>query len=232
MKSAHMRTGLLALLVLLAVAPACTNSEQLNSGVGPVPIEITVDNSDTRFGRSFFNVVQVTVRPLNPDADEVLGTNPLWMIKTTDDAPIEINLNDLQDGYVTTSPLTAGLYEVQSIDLQLLEFRQGDQVSDLTCGEYIVDYPVIEGTVQLVDFGEPVYFEVKTGSGNQLEMVFDGQAMVTAFVNSWQCRQGAACATGFPPLPPFPAWCLADPTENGFFENVFASQSSTFVSFP
>ena len=228
MKSAHMRSGLLALLVLVVAMPACTNSEQLNSGVGPVPIEIKVVNSETRFGRSFFNVVQVTVRPLNPQADEVLGTNPLWMMKTSEGSEIEINLNDLQDGYVVNSPLTVGPYEVQSIDLQLLEFRQGEAVSDLTCGEYIADYPVIERTVQLVDFGEPVYFEVRVGSGNQLEMVFDGEAMVTAFGNSWQCRQGVSCGI----FPPVPVWCLANPTEGGFFDSVFASQASTFVSFP
>jgi hypothetical protein len=231
MKSAHMRSGLLALLVLLAVMPACTNSEQLSSGVGPVPIEVSIVNSETRFGRAFFNVVQVTVRPVNPDADEVLGTNPLWMMRTTEDAPIEINLNDVQDGYVSNSPLTVGPYEVQSIDLQLLEFRLGEEISNLTCGEYIVNYPVIEGTVQLVDFGEPVYIDVRIGSGNQLKIIFDGEALATAFSNSWQCRQGAACG-GFPPIPPFPAWCLQDPTETGFFKDVFAAQASTFVSFP
>jgi hypothetical protein len=222
MKTARMRSGLLALLVLVAAMAACTNSEQLNSGVGPVPIEITIVNSETRFDRAFFDVTQVTVRPLDPDASEALGRDPLWMIQTTDDAPIEINLNSDQDWYESSSQLTIGPYELISIDMRLVEFTNGQRLGNATCAEYVTQYPLVEVT-RLVDFGGPIVIDVTIGAGNQLEMVFDGAAMATAFENSFLCGQGLQCGL-FPPMD----WCLI----SGFNQQVFAQQTTTFLSFP
>lgn len=228
MKTARIRSGLAALLVLLAATAACTNSEQLSSGVSPVPIEIMVIDSETRFDRAFIDVTQVTVRPLDPQASEVLGVNPLWMMKTTEDARFQINFNADQDRFETNSQLTIGHYEVLSIEMQGLEFREGERLGDATCGEYITDYPLIQFSVQLVDFGEPVTVEVAPGTGSQLQMVIDGAALAIAFSNSWKCFSGAPACGLFNPEP----WCLAPGGPNAFEEHIFAGQASTFVSFP
>lgn len=228
MKTARIRSGLLALLVLLAATAACTNSEQLNSGVGPVPIEIMVVNSDTRFDRAFIDVTQVTVRPLDPQASEVLGVNPLWMMQTTEDARFQINFNADQDQFETNSQLTIGNYEVLSITMQGLEFREGERLGDATCADYITDYPLIQFSVQLVDFGEPITVQVTQGTGSQLQMVIDGAALATAFSNSWRCFEGVP-ACGLFNAPP---WCLAPGGPNAFEPSIFAQQASTFVSFP
>jgi hypothetical protein len=230
MKTAHMRSGLLVLLVLLAVTAACTNSEQLNSGVGPIPIEIEITNPETRFDRAFFDLTQVTVRPLNPNAEQALGTNPLWMMQTTSDARFEINLNAVEDGYATNSQLTVGTYELESVTLQTLEFADGERLGNETCADYVTDYPIVQSSIQLVDFGEPIYVDVKVGTNNQLKMVIDGDAMATAFANSWNCAQGAPLCGFFPPVPD---WCVFPLNDPGAFRaDVFASQATTFVSFP
>ena len=229
MKSARMRLGLLALLVLLAVTAACTNSEQLSSGVAPVPIRIMVVNSETRFDRALFDFTQVSVRPLDPDASAALGTDPLWMMKTTGDGAILIDLNSGDNQYETESQLTVGRYEVQSVAFSLLEFEDGLRLGNATCAEYVTDYPSISGPVLLFDFGEPVVFEVTLGSDNQLTMVIDGAALVSAFEDSWRCFQGAPICGFFPPVPD---WCLWPNDPSAFDDFTFAEQASTFLSFP
>ena len=226
MNTARMRSGLLALLVLLAVTAACTNSEQLNSGVGPVPIEIMIVNSDTEFNRAFFDVTQVTVRPLNPNASEVLGVNPLWLIPQTDDSPIVINLNSDEDLYESDSQLTIGPYEVLSIDLRLIEFTNRERTGNATCLEYITQYPSVQ-FIQLINFGEPVVVDVTAGTANQLIMEFDGAALTTAFARSWNCSQGIACGL-FPPMD----WCISPFNETSFNPLFFSQQTPSFLSFP
>jgi len=228
MKTARMRSGLLALLVLVAAMAACTNSEQLSSGVAPVPIEVMVVNSDTRFDRAFFDLTQVTVRPLDPDASEVLGTDPLWMMQTTQDARFEINLNSDEDQFLTSSQLTVGPYEVLSVELQILEFSQGTRIGNASCSDYITDYPLIQFSVQLVDFGEPITVDVTLGTDSQLQMLIDGAALVEAFTKSWNCAQGTACGI----FPPVPDWCLFPENPAAFNPGAFSSQTSTFLSFP
>lgn len=229
MKTVCMRSGLLALLVLLAVMPACTNSEELNSGVGPIPIVIEIVTPETRFDRAFFDLTQVTVRPLNPDAQEVLGTNPLWLLQTTDNARFEINLNQLDDTYQTNSQLTVGPYEVESVTLQTLEFREGERLGNASCEDYITDYPVINSSVQLVDFGEPIVVDVQL-VGEQLTMVIDGNALAEAFQTSWTCAQGIPLCGIFGDVP---EWCLfPSATEAAFQFNTFSNQAQTFISFP
>lgn len=229
MKTAHMRSGLLVLLVLVAVTAACTNSEQLSSGVGPVPIQIEIINPDTRFDRAFFDLTQVTVRPLNPNAQEALGTNPLWMMQTTDNARFEINLNAVEDGYETDSQLTVGPYQLESVTLQTLEFTDGQRLGNATCAEYVTEYPVVQSSIQLVDFGEPIVVDVQLGGNSQVMILIDGNALATAFENSWNCGQGAPLCGLFPPVPD---WCLLPNAPNAFRADIFASQAQSFISFP
>jgi hypothetical protein len=228
MKSVRLRLGLLALLVLLAATAACTNSEQLSSGVSPVPVEILVVNPDTRFDRAFFDVIQVTVRPLNPDAAAALGTDPLWMLETGDDPAFEINLNGEQNQFESNSQLTIGPYEVQSVTLQRLEFRNGERLGTATCEEYITDYPDVQKSVQLFEFDEPVIVQVTLGAASQLRMVIDGTALSLAFERSWRCAQGAACGG----LPPWPLWCISPPNDSAFNSDAFSLRAPSFLSFP
>ena len=232
MKSIRLRLGLLALLVLLAVTAACTNSEQLSSGVSAVPVEIMVVNPDTRFDRAVFDLIQVTVRPLNPDAAAALGTDPLWMLRTTDESRFEINLNAVEDGYQSNSQLTVGPYEVESVDLALLEFRNGERLGDATCEEYVTDYPVIQSSVKLFNFDEPIIVQVTLGEASQLRMVIDGAALASAFERSWTCVQapGFCFSGGIVPCPT--GWCICPPNENAFNETLFGAQTPSFLSFP
>jgi hypothetical protein len=226
MITARMRSGVLVALLLLAATAACTNSEELNSGVSSVPVEVTIVNPDTRFDRAFFDVTQVAVRPVDPQAAEVLGTNPLWIMKTTEGSAIEINLNGVEGGYMAPSQLTEGLYEVESIELRTLEFGRGERIGDATCAEYITDYFVVN-SIQLAQFDERVVLQVVPGATSPLKIQIDGQALATAFENSWQCAQGAP-GCGFVNPPP---WCLFPAGAAAFNPSTFAQQAPTFISF-
>jgi hypothetical protein len=184
MKSVVMRSGLLALLILVAVSAACTNADQLSSGVGAIPVQVAVTNPETRFERARFDVSQVTVRPLNEDASDVLGTDPLGMLRSTDVIEIDFNVGD--EEFQTDSPLTVGPYEVQSIVFANMEFDGGERLGVAACEEYITDFPLVPGPVRVSDFGEPVVVQVTLGADNQLRMLIDGANLAAAFETSWR----------------------------------------------
>ena len=226
MKSVGMRSGLLALLILLAVSAACTNADQLSSGVGEIPVQVAMVNTETRFERARFDVSQVTVRPLDPDASDALGTDPLGMLRSTDVIEVDFNVGD--ETFQTESPLTVGLYEVQSIVFANMEFDRGERLGVAACEEYITDYPLVPGPVRVSDFGVQVIVEVTLGTDNRLRMLIDGGNLTAAFETSWRCAQGAACGG----LPPWPIWCLLPNNASAFSNFDFAELSPTYLSFP
>ena len=197
----------------------------MNSGVGAVPVQVAIANTDTEFGRARFDLSQLTVRPLDPQADEALGTNPLGILRSTD--VIQLDLNDGAGQFETGAVLTVGPYQVLSVVLSNLEFEERQRTGAATCEEYTMDYPNVPGPVFLGDFAEPVYLEVTLGSGGEFRLAIDGQALVDAYVASWRCAPGPTlCGASFC----FEPWCICD--ASFFNQSTFSELSPTFLSFP
>jgi len=223
MGSRRTRSIVLFGIVLLPVlAAACTNSEELSSGVGPVAVRVQMTNTDTRFAIARFDIRQITVRSTDPDADATFGSQALGLLPGTAASTFLIDYADGEVTFQSDAPLTVGQYKLDSIDVNNLEFRNGTP-GGTTCPYTILNYPVQTNSLLLTSFGEDVVRNVTLGSDNVLTIVIDGGALVNAFETSWRC--------GILNLP-----CVSAPasqcTPRTFLNTTFASQGPNFLSFP
>jgi hypothetical protein len=241
-------TGSLLLLLVLSVALAggCTNSEKLSSGVSPVQIEVQLVDSDTRFGRAGFDLQQLAVRPLDPDAADALGTAPLGLLNTASEV-IFVDYNAATDLYEADAPLTVGPYMLEAVTLGNMDFSEGTRISDLSCDEYIIDYPFVPGPVTVTDFGGDVVLQIRLDGESRFRIIIEGGNLVTAFENNWNCQQRCpgTCAPplnflsctsnadcqGFPCIGGEPA-CIKPFNPTQFNSFGFAAEAPNYIAFP
>lgn len=226
MVSKRTRSIVLFGIVLLPVlAAACTNSEELSSGVGPVAVRVQMVNTETRFGLARFDVRQITVRALDPDTEGTLGSGVLALLPGTEESTILVEYADGDVTFESETPLTVGRYILNSIDVNNLEFRNGTP-GGTTCPYTILSFPPIpppNDQISLTNFGQEVVRDVTLGANNVLTIVIDGAALVNAFQISWRCGLVNLPCTSAP---------LNQCTPRSFQALQFASQGPTFLSFP
>lgn len=223
------RLALCGIVLPVWVAAGCTNSDALHSGVNRLAVRVEVTNTTTRFAQAGFLVNQLTVRPVDPTASAVLGSDPIGLLASTAGG-IDIDLNGSETMFEATSPLPVGAYQLQSVVLQELLFKSGTPDPNATsCAGAVVDYDTASASIDVAQFDD-VIANVTIGSeGNELRLIIDGAALATAFEASWgcgcriagtQCIQGISCGAA--------QRCVVPPFSSG----VFTARAPTFLQFP
>jgi len=208
-----------ALLAVLLVSGGCTGTEKLITGQETLTLEIQLtNNTDTRFESAFFNVVQVSLRPLDPDAAAaLLADGGLGVVRFAEG----ISYRDTEP-HTTSVSLDEGEYQVTSLILGSIQYRDLDPpTSTATCQEYVSLWNLFTGNppnFTFTDFGEEIFVTVESGGDNRLTLVIDGAALEDAFLNSWTCYK-------FPVNCTVP-WCLFR-----INPDLFVSQGTDFIEF-
>jgi len=209
-----------ALLAVFLVSAGCTGTEKLITGQQTLTLEVQlINNTDTRFESAFFNVVQVSLRPTDPDADEALEAGGgFGVVQFT----LGVTYRDTEPRTTSVS-LNEGVYRVTSLILGSIQYRDLDPpTSTATCQEYVSLWNLFSPNPQVftfTDFGEDIFVTVEPGGENRLTLVVDGAALEEAFLNSWTCK-------AFPLCPAGAAWCLV--TINS---SMFVAQGLEFIDF-
>jgi len=217
MKKIHLRIALgLALLAPLLGTAGCTESEPLTSTVGNVIVDVELVNTNSQFEFGGLNIVQITLRPVDPNASDVLAQDIGMLLE-----PFQLDITTPAT-FGATIPATVGAFELKSIQLQQFSFLDLDPpVGQATCEDYVTTYTFSQTpNVSVTNFGEPIYINVVNGAADRLTVTIDAAALTEAFVDSWTCRQNCV-----PPIPPEP-WCLQT-----FLRSDFDNAGPTFLSF-
>lgn len=224
----------LALLLPLIAAAGCTGSDVLTPNTGNFSLQMEIVNIpvDYRFGdndrdRAKFTVLQIGLRPADPNAAAVLGqtlgeANTLNLLRS----PIGVNhdvspkviwdeANLLQD---SPPPLTTGTWILEEVIIARIDFIDRDETDPATCHSYINEYDSsMNDEITLNDFSPEIRFSIEGGADNQYSLIIDWGALTQALQESWPCYQ---CAE---------PWCIIPYNFGIGFE--FAGRVNEFVSF-
>ncbi len=225
----------LALLLPLIAAAGCTGSDVLTPQTGSFGLQVEIVNvpPNYRFGngdlndRARFRILQIQVRPDDPNAAAVLGDENMSLLRTPvginyDVTPKTIWVPDASPPEFPP-PLTTGTWRVVNIEIGVFNFNDGGvPPSADTCADYITRYRTNEddGSLFLEDYGEDFRFAIVEGAENRYSLIIDWGLLHDALVEAWPCSQ--VCSGGAP-------WCLEDFLL--FRSDIFASRASDFLSF-
>jgi hypothetical protein len=176
--------ALCGIVALLGLAGACTNSDDLGSGVDRMIIDVELQNPTTRFAVAGLLLNQITVRPLDPVANQTLGPNPLALVSSTTGGT-DIDFNGAQATFDFGTTLPEGTYRIDSIIFEILQFQQGTpSAAPMNCVGNVTTYPLESATV----FPDQQTFTITEGSDrNRMRLIIDGAALANAFEQSWTC---------------------------------------------
>lgn len=209
---------LAAFLATVLAAAGCTGTEVLVPAREDLNIQVNlVNNTETRFESAYFEIRQIALRPVDPDADSSLAADALGALLRT------MNISYAQEGPVTaTTSVSAGTYRVTAVSVGSISFIDDDgPVSEDSCEDYITDWGQPNDLALFTDFGGEVFVTVEHGAENLLEFTVDGAALEAAFLDSWLCAQTFLCSPITEP------WCLKI-----FLMDDFTDQSADFLEFP
>jgi len=216
---------------LLGLAGACTNSDDLSSGVDRMIVDVELQNPSTRFAIAGISFSQITVRPVDPAADDVLGPNPIGIVATTTGG-IDMDFNGGETSFEVGATLPSGTYRIDSIIIEELLFQSGTPSATPTnCVGAIATYNQVN-RVQLNELGSEITFTVTEGSDtNRVHVTIDGAALADAFEQSWNCGcrlipqlpcgAGGTCGTA--------QRCIVGSGESGFRSGDFSVLSPTYL---
>lgn len=219
MSSNRSRNAVLAAFLATVLAAAgCTGTEVLVPTREDLNIQVNlVNNTETRFESAYFEIRQIGLRPVEPDADSSLAADALGAL-----------LRTLSTSYTQEDPLTAttsvsaGTYQVTAVSVGNISFNDDDgPISQDSCEEYITEWAQPNDLAVFTDFGGEVFVTVEHGAENLLELTVDGAALEAAFLDSWLCAQYFLCSPITEP------WCLRI-----FLMDDFTAQSADFLEFP
>jgi hypothetical protein len=218
MSSNPLRKAVLtAVLAAVLVAAGCTGTEVLQSGGETLTVELELVNPDTRFESAYFEIRQISLRPLDPDADAALQADAIGALRLS----MEVSYRDTQTLQATAS-LGEGVYQVTSVVLGAIAYTDLDGVGPNTsCQTYVASWQQPNRALIITDFGEDVFVTVEAGGDNTLRLIVDGAALSAAFLDSWLCNSFPACQPIGTP------WCLLR-----LQDAVFIAQSEEFLEFP
>jgi hypothetical protein len=217
MSSNRSRNAVLtAFLVTLLAAAGCTGTEVLVAGQETLNVEVELVNTETRFESAYFEIRQLSLRPLDPDADASLSADAIGVLRIS----LEASYGNPQTLSATAS-LGVGTYQVTSVVLAAIAYNDLDPpASTDTCQEYVSRWNQPNTPIIITDFGEDIFITIENDGTNSLALTVDGAALENAFLNSWTCAQQFACV-------PFAPWCLRT-----FLPATFAAQAGDFIDFP
>jgi hypothetical protein len=242
------RVACLALLLPILTASGCTGTDVLTPTTATVGFALEVDNvpPDFRFETSRFRIRQITVRPVDANADAVLGAGQIGLMRES----LTLNFN-ITESKVSLLPLATGTYRLESIivsnfnfhDLQMHPCTHAPypdrciedppleptelllcSCEDVTAAEYIPWYHSTDtdGGAYIGDFPQPILFHVDSGSENSLVFLFHWDALLEALQDSWNTNPYGQCD-------PVEPWCLID-FGPGFNTATFSDHVPDFLS--
>jgi hypothetical protein len=219
-------TAVFVLAAGLVVGSAgCTGSDPLTPSSGNLEVQVEVVNTETRFNVAQFSITQVTLRPLDPAASEILGDRDIGAL------PVALGLDLEETTYTSgTATLADGVYSLENLVLSAVNYNDTDPpVSEDTCEEYISRYRLTAPTIPVAigEFGRDVTVTINGGQLSVLKFTVDGQGLIAAIQQVWQCGQNCGGSI-FPPRPSEP-WCLL-PLPGGFDSDEFIALSQTFLT--
>jgi len=192
---------LTALLAVFLLAAGCTGTETLTTSQETLTLEVQLVNPETAFQSSFFQVVQLSLRPLDPLADEALQADGLGVVRFV----LGMIYADPQPKTTSVS-IREGVYQVLSVVIGAIAYQNRvDPADPSSCQTYVDDWLLFTGNPQnftFTDFGRDVFVTVEPGGVNKITLIVDGQALEEAFLDSWTCKQTILCGSLSIP------WCL------------------------
>jgi len=198
--SLRVRNGLLVLLTaaLMVVSVGCPNSTSITSGVGATQLVIESANP-TRFETGFFNIDRLMVRPVDPNADQILGTArdlsllPFGVFVDTAEPMVD-------PLFLDATQLSQGVYEVVEIRLSDLVFFDLDPTDPSTCESFQAFY-FPPGKITVTNFAVPQQFTIVDGADTMFKLTFDLTQMMTTLNNAYTCSVGCGgfCISNFDP---------------------------------
>ena len=224
--------ALCGIVAWLGLAGGCTNSDDLSSGVDRMIIGVELVNPSTRFAIAGISFSQITVRPVDPAADQVLGPMAVGIVATTSGG-IDMDFNGTATEFELMSTLPAGVYRVDSIIIEELLFQNGTpSATPMNCVGVISTYNQVS-RVQLNELGSEITFTVTEGADtNRLHVTIDGGRLADAFERSWNCgcrlspqiptcNPGGTCGSSLR--------CIVGAGESGFRSGDFSVLSPTYL---
>jgi hypothetical protein len=210
-------TARTAVLAVLLVAAGCTGTEELTATQETLTLEVQLSNTETRFESAYFQVVQLSLRPMDPLADGALDADGLGVVRFV----LGVSYRDAGPQTASVS-LREGVYQVTSLVLGSFQYNDLDPLnpptSTATCQEYVRLWNLADPNPKnfaFTDFGRDVFVTVRSGQETKLTLAVDGEALEDAFLYSWLCIPAPICQTA--------PWCLAT-----FRPDVFVAQGLDF----
>lgn len=219
MTSKRWRIGnLLVLLLPVILAAGCTNSDPLNPTTQNFTVQVLVDTTGARFELGLFQVNQISVRPIDPDADAALGNAPIGLLRE----PFQF-LYGVDTELNVDLPLNNGVYRIDSVRMNPITFIDDDApLSEDTCQDFVAAW-FTSTDIVFDDLGGQSLFTIGNDSSNSLIFRVNGAAFEQAYTGAFNCLQGPQCPGGV-------AWCL-DFGLGGFDADQFTAQSASVFSF-
>jgi hypothetical protein len=224
----------LALLLPLIAAAGCTGSDVLTPQTGSFRLQVEIVNVPPgyRFGdgdsdRARFRMLQIEVRPDDPNAAAVLGEDNMFLLRT----PVGINYDVTPKTIWTPDssppgfppPMSTGTWRIMSVEIDLFNFRDAEApLSEDTCADFIERYRTDEfdGSIFLQNFDQDFRFSIEHDADNSYSLIIDWGAFMEAFQEAWPCDQ--FCPSG-------DAWCLQDFA--AFRRDIFGDSVPDFLTF-
>jgi len=210
---------------LVVGSAGCSGSDPLTSSNGNLEVQVQLVNTETRFDVGQFAVIQVTLRPLDAQASANLGDNDLGVLR------VALGLDLEETPYSSgTASLADGIYRLENLVLSGINYNDTDPpASDDTCADYISRYRLTSPTTPLSinEFGRDVTVTIDGGKTSTLKFTVDGQALIGAIQQVWQCGQNCGGSI-FPPRPAAP-WCLL-PLPGAFDKHEFIGLGPTYLT--
>jgi len=217
------RGALLGMLAVVLLASGCTGSDKLNPGSGQIVIQISTQNSSTRFDTAFVGLLQIELVPVDPTSAGAAGLFPVGVINSAD-RPGDIDFAN--DGMQFAVPVTVGTgrWRIQRILIDNLTFIDFDPpASQTTCEDFITMYSLPD-KVRIQQFGQDVIFEVDNTGRTSLTITWDGAKFLEALQAGFTC-----VPQGFPGCSQ--PWCLLFPGNPVFDPSQLDMRASEFLDF-
>ena len=184
------RNGLLLLVTaaLVVVSTGCPNSTSITAGVGRAQLNITLTNP-SRFDFGFFNIDRILVRPVDPDAAQIVGNSrdiTLLPFGVFVDTAVQM----VDPIFLDSTPLSQGVYEVVELRISSLFFSESDFPTDpSTCESYQSFYGPPD-VISVTNFAIPLQFTISDAQETTYALTFDMTQMLTTLNNAYACPAG------------------------------------------
>ena len=226
------KIGAIAVAMLpILFAAGCTGTDVLKPTTGNLRVTLELVNvdpdgpfTDDPVGDpqnfvlgdiGFIQMAQITLRPVNPEADAALGTLPIGVLRR----PLELLYNSAGINAEGLS-LTSNTYRLSAVRLFEIFFANrsdgmgGTDVrpehidpDNPTCTDFVRSFDS-STNIDLTDFGGDVLISTDTDAPAELTIMIDAQAFVEAYTEAFNCNP-CSCPAAYDPNDPSTFSCQA-----------------------